>query len=351
MQSRPRRECAEHAKSDSDNSSDAAEEPAQESLSPEHGEAGEASSGSLAPMTAAAMAERASKAFVSSAGGPAASKLLPMAHTVTKELVHLAFKVANDTCKERGKELSRAFGNFDRVVALGWLIGDALGMPPMDMPRAHAVGLKARRIATELESAQAAKRKEATRVASRLAADDPKRKELKEQGEAAAAELLRDEVVLPLGAAAERVRSQPTGSRKRAREPARSEWDVEIETAHAEHAAAQKAVARLDSAWAAAVEVAASKGRVLNRFTTKLEAALAQKKTPECRMKPLRLGMHNAEYAWREANEAATEAQTEWLLAQIDERDARRTSLELEYAALEDAIGQMCPCQLQCHCK
>ena len=86
----------------------------------------------LAPMTAVAMAERASKMFVVSAAGPQRSGLPPAARKVNKELCLLAFNAANDLCNEHGKALSAAFGNFDRVVALGWLIGDALGMPPVD---------------------------------------------------------------------------------------------------------------------------------------------------------------------------------------------------------------------------
>ena len=65
----------------------------------------------------------------------------------TKELVQLAFVAANELCDAHGKALSKSFGNFDRVVALGWLIGDAVGKPLLSRVQAHAVGLKARRIA------------------------------------------------------------------------------------------------------------------------------------------------------------------------------------------------------------
>ena len=118
-------------------------------------------------MTAAAMAERASKTFVVSAAGPRRSALPPVARKVTKELCLLAFNAANDLCNEHGKALSAAFGNFDRVVALGWLIGDALGMPPVDRAVAHAAGLKARRAATDLQKDQTAARKESRTLARR----------------------------------------------------------------------------------------------------------------------------------------------------------------------------------------
>ena len=41
---------------------------------------------------------------------------------------HLAFSVS----KDKIDELSKSFGNFDRVVALGWLLGDAIWLPLMD---------------------------------------------------------------------------------------------------------------------------------------------------------------------------------------------------------------------------
>ena len=48
-----------------------------------------------------------------------------MAPKVTKGLVKLAHEVANELCDRDGKALSKAFGNFDRRVALGWLLADA----------------------------------------------------------------------------------------------------------------------------------------------------------------------------------------------------------------------------------
>ena len=71
---------------------------------------------------------------------------------------------------------------------LGWLIGDALDMAPVDRAVAHTAGLKARRVATDLPKDQAAKRKDAGKAASRLAAGDPKRL----QTAASKADALRD---------------------------------------------------------------------------------------------------------------------------------------------------------------
>ena len=39
--------------------------------------------------------------------------------------------------------LSKAFGNFDRVVALGWLVADALGAPLLTREAAYDIGMTA----------------------------------------------------------------------------------------------------------------------------------------------------------------------------------------------------------------
>ena len=77
-------------------------------------------------LTADALAERAAAMFRADSSAPQASGLPPSGDQATKELVQLAFTAANDLCDKRGKALSQAFGNFDRVVALGWLLGDAV---------------------------------------------------------------------------------------------------------------------------------------------------------------------------------------------------------------------------------
>ena len=66
------------------------------------------------------------------------------------------------------------------------------------MPRkqAHAVGLKARRIAGEIEADLKAHIKKAMRAIAQLEEDDPKREELTEASKDAKAQLLRAEVEL-----------------------------------------------------------------------------------------------------------------------------------------------------------
>ena len=80
-----------------------------------------------AALTAAMMAERASSMFSLDATGPVATGMPKIAEAATMELVNLAFGAVGKVCDQHGKVLSRAFGNFDRVVGLGWLVTDALG--------------------------------------------------------------------------------------------------------------------------------------------------------------------------------------------------------------------------------
>ena len=51
----------------------------------------------------------------------------------------LAMDMPDDTIRA----LSNAFGNFDRITALGWLLADAAGRPLLDRKAAYDVGLKA----------------------------------------------------------------------------------------------------------------------------------------------------------------------------------------------------------------
>ena len=103
-------------------------------------------------LTADALAARAAAMFDVGRSAPQASGHPPCGSQATKELLLLAFQAANDLCDKLGKALSKAFGNFDRVVALGWLLGDAVGAPLLARDCAHAVGLKARRAAGDIKT-------------------------------------------------------------------------------------------------------------------------------------------------------------------------------------------------------
>ena len=78
-------------------------------------------------LTAAAVHERAATMFVVGAAAPQASGMPSAAKRATMELVMLAYNAVNELCDAKGEALSKSFANFDRVVALGWLLGDAMG--------------------------------------------------------------------------------------------------------------------------------------------------------------------------------------------------------------------------------
>ena len=77
--------------------------------------------------------------------GPVEVRKPLLASKVTKGLVKFAIEVANELCDRDGNALSRSFGNFDRRVAAGWLLADAVGLPLVERRQAHATGIKAQR--------------------------------------------------------------------------------------------------------------------------------------------------------------------------------------------------------------
>ena len=129
------------------------------------------------------------------------------------ELVVLAYNAVTELCDAQGEALSKSFGNFDRVVALGWLLGDALGARLLPRKQANDIGLKARKAAVALKADVVAKKKATQRKVSKLKADDPQRRELSEKAEAEEAERLRKEIDFPMMLA----QPVPSGSRKRTR--------------------------------------------------------------------------------------------------------------------------------------
>ena len=78
-------------------------------------------------LTAAAVQERAAAMFVVGAAAPQASGMASAAKRATMELIMLAYNALNELSDAQGEALSKSFANFDRVVALGWLLGDAMG--------------------------------------------------------------------------------------------------------------------------------------------------------------------------------------------------------------------------------
>ena len=123
-------------------------------------------------LSAEAVAERIAAMFVVGASGPQASGLPTLAPDANRKIVKLGSAAINDRKllpKERVDELSKSFGNFDRVVGLGWLLGDAvLGPPLLSRQQAYDVGLKARREAGYIEKAEKKLKNDASREKSKM---------------------------------------------------------------------------------------------------------------------------------------------------------------------------------------
>jgi hypothetical protein len=101
---------------------------------------------------AAEYEERAPLMFKLDAEGPTASGRPAVTRTVTKENVQSAWWAANGYCEEHGAALSEAYGNFDRVVALGWLLGDVAIGCLIEKADAFKVGRKAGKLAPGLKA-------------------------------------------------------------------------------------------------------------------------------------------------------------------------------------------------------
>ena len=152
--------------------------------------------------------------FAVGASGPAASGLPRLAPKATKLLVKLAATFMKDLEKVAVDALSAAYGNFDRLVGLGWLLADAVGMPLLTRETAYAVDLKARREASYIQVAEAAKKEDLGRAKSKLAATDPRRLQLDREHEDGMMALLRELVEVALSDVSS---PAPSASRKRKR--------------------------------------------------------------------------------------------------------------------------------------
>ena len=92
-------------------------------------------------LTEAAVAERAAKAFVVDTPAVRPSGMDVAADKPTNLLVHFVDKVVSGWPDEHIRALSRSFGNFDRVVARGWLVADALRPAALQLDRKQAYDL------------------------------------------------------------------------------------------------------------------------------------------------------------------------------------------------------------------
>ena len=280
------------------------------------------------PVTSATLAARASAVFDASAGWPTEVRKPLLAPVVTNLVVRAAIAVCDDLCDRDGDTLSQAFGNFDRRVAIGWLLADAAGRPLLDRAQAHALGIKAQRADGAAKAAIRDARKKAIGPARAAGTDVSKA-----QDEAEAVVLCADAKVLApqqpsaeLPAAAPAARA-PTGSRKRAREPEPSH-EAEVQEAEDALLQAEKQVHKAEKVLAtaeAASDAAATKFQRLAARTDK-DASMSFKLSQEHARK--------VEAACQQSDAAELaekDAEIALLRAQLVERDANIDLLMLQW--------------------
>jgi len=76
-------------------------------------------------------------------------------------------------------------------VALGWLLGDAIGLPLMERVLAHKLGLAAKYLAGKTEKTNEKTTRDAKRAAGRAGVEDAMRRKLIDEAETQVEELLR----------------------------------------------------------------------------------------------------------------------------------------------------------------
>ena len=258
------------------------------------------------------VAARFASVFVVGASGPAPSKQKDTVRAVTTRLAKLAWAHVQGLTAAQVDVLSKSFGNFDRVVAAGWLLGDALGLPLMERADALAVGLKAKYEAGKLDKKEAYWKK----AVSRLSVADSKRQALEKDAQTDIEKLAQTDIEdLPLPAAMQPAPPRASGSRKRAREQ-------EVELSHEDiievmdegllHA--RKWVKQAEAELALASRVTESKSKISARMVRKLEEAVEKSKKMKSPEASVRL-ITKWQNMWHDAKE-------QYLLAAYDEAQA-----------------------------
>jgi len=122
-------------------------------------------------LTPQIMATRADSLFPSDATWPVGSPMAPLTGKLTKGLVVCAHSITNGWSKQYVMSRSRAYGNFDRAVALGWLIGNALGHPLLGAAEAFTIGPEAKRKAAAIKAEVAEARRAVQRLKAKFESD------------------------------------------------------------------------------------------------------------------------------------------------------------------------------------
>ena len=169
-------------------------------------------------VTADVINARDDRMFVVGAAEPTPSGLGALATSASNEMISLVWKHAQKISKARMAALSRSFGNFDMVVAAGWLLGDLVcGAPILERSEAHTIGLKIKYEAGKVEKNVAKIRLEAKRAAGRAGVTTAARLKLLEDAEQKVQTLLRAalEAELPWPAVAQPAARKRKRKRKR----------------------------------------------------------------------------------------------------------------------------------------
>ena len=110
---------------------------------PGRSQAGEQLEAAVQAVPKAAIVARFSAVFSKAGSWPTEVRKPLLAPMVTHQILKDTIEVCDEQCDSDGLALSQAFGNFDRRVAVSWLLADAAGKPLLERPQAHALGLKA----------------------------------------------------------------------------------------------------------------------------------------------------------------------------------------------------------------
>jgi hypothetical protein len=232
---------------------------------------------------------------------------------VTHQILKDTIEVCDEQCDSDGLALSQAFGNFDRRVAVGWLLADAAGKPLLERPQAHALGLKAQRAhgAAKVSIRDARKRAIAPARAAgadiSAAQDDAEAKIWREDAGVIAAD---QPPAAPAAPAASAAAEGGTGSRKRARE-----HPSDIEAADYQVLQCETAMDKADRALGRAEDASdAQMQHVLSLFD-KLDSSTVKgikRLRMQSRIRKEGRKSHNASLAAKNAKIAALEAKVGW---------------------------------------
>jgi len=269
--------------------------------------------------------------------GPTASCLPVLARSTSKELVKVVIEYINNRKKlpdSTVKKLSAVYGNFDRMVAAGWLLADAVGLPLLTRGDAYAAGLKARRESSRIKAAYEDIKLRAQRAASKLSddANSSQRSELVAKAALDQSELLGSACDVGIFRAVAQAEPRPSGSRKRALEPETEpdldqERDTMIKVAQSEMQDAEAAVDLAKSEVTTAAKVKACKLRIFRRVLRQLERCKRSKSADALQK---RWALMKCVY----------QAKSEWQKAQLEESMCNNTVLHRQLA-LKDASFEL----------